>query len=138
MDAYLTAETVRTLQAARIFSGRGKGRGFLLGHRRGSRIFVESVYFSPSASWPSLKDFYRLDDHFEGKIVGFFLEKTAPADRKLLLQPYGVGKILIEGRPTRKRAPAYRGFLIDFENRFVMRTIPVIAENPSGNEEKTP
>ncbi|MHB8053750.1 MAG: hypothetical protein ACYDH3_00645 [Candidatus Aminicenantales bacterium] len=130
MDIFLTAEAVRTLRAVRRL-GAAKGcRGFLLGHRRGDRIYVENALASPSAGWPSLKSFYELDADLGGKIIGFFLFGPAAASRKPLLQPFGTGKVLIESAARSGVKAGFRGALIDYRDRFEFRPLPVIAERP--------
>jgi hypothetical protein len=136
MDVYLAADAVRTLQAVHLLSPGGKNRGFLLGHRRGERIYVENAILSPSPAWPSLQTYYRLEAGLQGKIIGFFLKGSDPASRKNLLQPFGVGKVLIEIRGRGGRPPAFRGSMIDYEDRFLFRAISVIVETPAGTKEK--
>ena len=132
MDIFLTADAVRTLQAIRRLEPAKGGRGFLLGHRRGDRIYVENAIVSPSAGWPSLKAFYELDADLGGKIIGFFVFGSAAAARKALLQPFGMGKVLVEraAGEGRKQKTDFRGTLIDYSDRFEFRPVPVIAERP--------
>jgi hypothetical protein len=131
MDIYLTADAVRGLEAARLLAPAGKARGFLLGHRRGARFIIESTLASPSGRWPSLRTLLDLDAEVGGKIVGFFLLGSSGASRKELLRPIGVGKVLIELRGRTDRRPVFGGRLIDYEDRFMFRPIPVRAETPA-------
>jgi len=137
MDIYLIADAVQALHAfGRLTSGKGS-RGFLLGHRRGDRFFIESILPSPSAAWPSLQEFYRLDRDVSGKIIGFFILGSATAAaRESLLKPFGVGKILIEPGARSGTKTIFRGAIIDYETRFEFRSIPVIVETPSPPEKE--
>jgi len=127
MDIYLTAEAVRSLGAARLLTPAGESRGFLLGHRRGDRFIVENILSSPAGRWPGLKILLQLDADLGGKIVGFFTVGSASTDRAELLQPFGVGKILVEG--TGKTA--FHGKLIDYEEGFRFRPVTIRAESPT-------
>jgi hypothetical protein len=130
MDIYLTSDAVRTLRAVRRLVPAGGGRGFLLGHRRGDRFYVENALPSPAAGWPSLKSFYDLDADLGGKIIGFFVIGPSGAARKRLLQPFGTGKILIESPARGGPKAGFRGAMIDYLGRFAFRPLPVIAERP--------
>jgi len=131
MDIYLAAEAVRSLGAVSLLSPAGESRGFLLGHRRGNRFIVENIFSSPAKRWPSLKTLLRLDAEVGGKIIGFFILGAAGPDRMKLLQPIGVGKILIEGRDGRGKRNLFQGKLIDYEEGFRFRPLPVRTEDPT-------
>lgn len=127
MDIYLTADAVRMLRAVRRLA---PARGFLLGHRRGDRIYVESALPCPSGRWPSLKSFYAMDADLNGKTVGFFLAGTAASARLALLRPFGTGKILVETGARNGRKADFRGAMIDYGKRFAFHRLPVIADPP--------
>ena len=136
MDIYLIADAVQNLRAfGRLASVKGN-LGFLLGHRRSDRFFIESVLPSPSATWPSLQEFYKLDRDVSGKIIGFFIIGSAPTPRKTLLQPFGAGRVLIEINARSGTKTIFRGAAIDYETRFKFRPIPVIVETPSAPEKE--
>ncbi|MCX6567074.1 MAG: hypothetical protein NTW38_11765 [Candidatus Aminicenantes bacterium] len=130
MDIFLTADAARTLEAVRRLPPVKGSRGFLLGHRRGDRFYIESILPSPSSAWPSLKAFYELDTDLGGKIIGFFIVGSSPAVRMPLLKPFGTGKVLIEIPAGGGGKRAARGALIDYRDRFEFRKIPVIIEDP--------
>ena len=131
MDVYLTAEAVRTLQAVRRLASAGGARGYLLGHRRGDRFYVESALPSPANRWPSLASFYELDADLGNKIIGFFLCGDPAAAGKPLLRPFGTGKVLIEFGKRGGTKGGFHGVLIDYAERFVFRPLRVIAERPN-------
>jgi len=131
MDAFLTVDAARTLGAVRLLAS-GKGsRGFLLGHRRGDRVYIESILPSPSSAWPSLKAFYNLDADLGGNIIGFFIVGPSAAARKPLLRPFGTGKVLLEIPPAGKGKRTFGGLVIDYRDRFEFRKIPVVVERPA-------
>ena len=131
MDIFLTAGAFRTLGAVRRIAPAGGSRGFLLGHRRGDRVYVESVLPSPSPAWPSLEAFYELDADLGKKIIGFFLSGPAGTAGKSLLQPFGVGKVLVEISGPKGKKTRVSGAEIDYDGRFAFRKIPVIVERPA-------
>ncbi len=131
MDVFLTAGAFQTLGAVRRIAPAGGSRGFLLGHRRGDRVYVESVLPSPSPAWPSLKDFYDLDADLGKKIIGFYLIGPAGTAGKSLLQPFGAGKVLVEISGPEGKKMRVSGAEIDYDGRFAFRKIPVIVERPA-------
>lgn len=135
MDVFLTSDAARMLAAVRRLVPKKGGRGFLLGHRRGNRVYVEAVLPSPSSAWPSLRSFYEMDAGLGRKIVGFFLIGAPAAARAPLLRPFGTGKVLVEiPLPGgKKRPPA--GSLIDYHDRFLFKKIRVVVERPVGRPE---
>lgn len=130
MDIFLTADAVRILRAVRRLARASGARGFLLGHRRGDRVYIESALPSPANTWPALDSFYALDAELGGKTVGFFILRAAAAARKALLQPFGTGKVLIEIGTRVGSKANFRGALIDYRERFVFKPLRVIAERP--------
>ncbi|MBN1937972.1 MAG: hypothetical protein JW843_00165 [Candidatus Aminicenantes bacterium] len=131
MDIFLTTGAFRTLTAAGRLASAGGCRGFLLGHRRGDRVYIESALPSPRSAWPSLESFYALDADLERKIVGFFIWKPSAAARMPLLQPFGTGKVLVELSGPAGKKPVLSGAVVDYEGRFIFRRIPVIVERPA-------
>jgi len=71
MDAYLTVEARRSLEALALLGG---ARGYLVGHRRGPRFVVEA--FIPAAGSRRLSgaDLRVLDRVFGGPAIPAFLK----------------------------------------------------------------
>jgi hypothetical protein len=130
MDIYLTAAASQNLEAVRLLAPAEESRGLLLGHRRGNRFIVENILSSPAKHWPSPKILLKLDGEVGGKIIGFFILGSAGPGRAELLQPIGVGKVLVEGRGRGGKRNLFRGKLIDYEEGFNFRPIPVRTESP--------
>ncbi len=130
MDIFLTAGAFQTLGAVRRIAPAGGSRGFLLGHRRGDRVYVESILPSPSPAWPTLEAFYGLDADLGKKIIGFYLCGTARTAGKALLRPFGTGKVLVEISGPEGKNPRVSGAEIDYDGRFLFRKIPVVLERP--------
>jgi len=126
MDAYLSAESLRSLEALSRLSPRGKPIGLLLGHTRGKRFFIERVFALPARAWPSLEDFYALDRLFEGRIIGFFAFRPDRRTAGALLAPHAAGKSFLGLSPARRpgkiRAAAS---VIDFDGRFRFVRLPL-------------
>ncbi len=77
MDAYLTSEARRLLEAFALLGG---GRGYLIGHRRGPRFFVESLV--PMAGGRS----------FSGADLGHLERVLGTAGDRLLRRRSGPGR----------------------------------------------
>jgi hypothetical protein len=129
MDAYLGREALKALEALRRLAPRRATLGFLLGHTRGHRFFVENIFPAPSRAWPSLDEFYGLDRLFEGRIIGFFAFRQDEKIKRHLLAPFAVGKAYLEISPSRVpgkiRAAAS---VVDFDGRFRFVRLPLRAE----------
>jgi hypothetical protein len=132
MDIFLTADGFRTLGAVRRLAPAGGSRGFLLGHRRGNRMYVEKALPSPRPAWPSLESFYALDAEMGKKIIGFYVFRPSALARKPLLRPFGTGKILVEISGPSGKKPSLAGAVIEYDGRFLLRKIPLIVEAPAG------
>lgn len=131
MDIFIAADAVRTLSAViRIAPAKGS-RGFLLGHRRGDRIYIENILPCPSPAWPSLEAFYEMDSALGKKTFGFFIRGSSLSARKALLQPFGTGKVIVEISGPAGKDTVFKAAMIDYNGRFVFRKIPVVLECPA-------
>jgi hypothetical protein len=125
MDAFLTAAALRSLEAAGLLAGRSGAAGFLAGHRRGGRAYVEAAIPADPDSWVSPEAFAALDDLYEGRIIGFYVFSLAAADRRRIGRPHACGKILITAKKLRSGGLNMRSFFIDYQDRFVLTPIPL-------------
>lgn len=130
MDVFLTEGAARTLEAVRRITPASGSRGFLLGHRRGDRVYVESAMPSPRPTWPDLESFYALDTGLGKKIIGFFVCRPSASARRALLQPFGMGKVLVEIPGAAGKKPVLSASWIDYDGRFLFRKIPAVIERP--------
>jgi len=132
MDVFLTCEALQTTEALRRLAPGKKIIGFLLGHKRGNRFFVEKIFVVPRRSWPPLDEFYDLNRLFEGKIIGFFAFGPDERIKRRLLAPFAVGKAFLEILPARAGGQMkMSAWVIDFDGRFTFVRLPLFKE-PAG------
>ena len=129
MDVFLAAEARLALAGLSMVAGRTRPKGLLLGHRRGPRYFVESIFaagadfgFSPAAV-------RRLDALFGSRVIGFFAFRPNAVTRRALLRPFAVGRVLVAvgGRG------AMSASAIDFDGRFRLNRLPLRLDQKAGN-----
>lgn len=120
MDAYLTREAYRSLAALNLISSSSNSDGFLLGHKRGHRFFVEKVMPSLPGFFPSLEKYWKLEQLFEGKLIGFFSFKPDEKKIKKILAPFACGKLFLKLTPSPKKKMAINSFVIDYDDDFLL------------------
>lgn len=131
MDAYLTAEARRALEALALLGG---ARGYLVGHRRGPRFIVESLVPAAGGRSFSGADVRALDALFGGAVIGFFAVGPGRSDaKKGLLRPFGCGRLFLEARRSARNGLALKAFFVDYDGAFGLSPIPVAA--PGGRSE---
>jgi len=123
MDAFLSGEAAQFLEVLSLVAGRSPVFGFLIGHRRDHRFFVEKVLPAPQGSSLSAELFFKLDKALGGGIIGFFGLRTSSRHIKGALSPYGFGKLYLEINPDSRKKARRRSFVIDYEKKFRLRPI---------------
>jgi hypothetical protein len=132
MDAYLTAEARRSLEALALLGG---ARGYLVGHRRGPRFIVEA--FVPAAGSRRLSgaDLRALDRVFGGPAVGFFaVGPGRSAVRREVLRPFGCGKLFLEARLDARKELVLQAFSVEFDTEFALSPLPIAS--PGGRNRR--
>lgn len=127
MEVYLTREALLELEGQvldRRYAGQG---GLLLGHKRGQHFFIEKVFPCRPSYFLSTHNFWALDRHFQGKIVGFYSLGKWGKRRAWLLQPFACGKVSLEVKPGRK-ALKLRPALLHFHKRFYLQAGRVLSD----------
>jgi hypothetical protein len=125
MDAFLTEDCRRLLEAWGRFSRRPTEKGFLLGHKRGRRFIVEQVVPAGSGFSAFIARFHDVNAFFGGKIIGFFSFGTGPQTRKLVLSPIGYGKLFLEAGRGFKKGLILNSSVIEFGETFHFKRIPL-------------
>jgi hypothetical protein len=120
MDAYLSEETYQSLAALILTSPRSSSDGFLIGHKRGHRFFVEKIFPSLPGFFPSLKKYHELDQLFSGKLLGFFSFNPDEKKIKKILAPFACGKLFLEVNSNQKKKMTIKSYVIDYENEFFL------------------
>lgn len=119
MDAYLSEEALGRLKACLLLAGRSAAAGFLLGHKRGHRVFVESVFPTSRGFFSSPQKFREADAALGGKVVGFFFSGKNSGHERTLLQPIAMGKLYLEILSFSKDKVEILSSLIDFDGEFM-------------------
>ncbi len=124
MDAYLTAEAGLILKAAGRLSDSPQC-GFLIGHRRGPRHFVESIVPAGADCPFSCAQVRILERLFEGRVAGFYIIGKGRGLRDRLLEPQACGKLLLVASPGRDAA--FKAYTVEFDGKFRLSPIPLIS-----------
>lgn len=127
MDAYLTPDARRDLEAAALAAGKPGAAGFLTGHVRGGRFIVEGLV--PAAGIEAAADpdlYFKLDRLQPGRIIGFFLPFASAASRLLFLRPHACGRLILAPLRTGVRGPSWKGFSVGFDGRFSLNPCPIV------------
>ena len=132
MDAFLSGEASQFLEALSLVPARSRVFGFLIGHERGHRIYVEKILPAPHGFSLSAKLFFKLDRVLDGGIVGFFALRSSPRRLKAILSPYGFGKLYLEINPDSVKKTRRRSFIIDYEKEFRLRPILLKTDKKEG------
>ena len=118
MDAYLSREAYHFLNGLNIASSKPNLDGILIGHKRGHRFFVEKVFPTKKGFYSSLENYFALEEHFRGKLIGFFTyEADAKKKRKILL-PFACGQLSLDIHLTKKKKMTIKSYIIDYKKDF--------------------
>ncbi|MGB7296955.1 MAG: hypothetical protein WBC70_15330, partial [Candidatus Aminicenantales bacterium] len=133
MDVYLSEGARRYLRAQILEISRGGTGGLLLGHRRGPRFFVESVYPCPLRLFLSVEKYHALSHVFDDKIIGFYSSSGRMEDIERRLPPFAVNKLYLEFGLHRRKGLTLRPAVIEYDGSFHL--VPVeMAPPPKGRE----
>lgn len=100
--------------------------GFLVGHKRGPRFFVEKIFpAAGAASAPSERDIASVEDVWPGRTIGLFAVRPSPAFHKALLGPMLYGKLFLRLGSPAGRSPA-RAFIVEFDRKFLLRPAALV------------
>jgi hypothetical protein len=132
VDVFLTDDAERSLKALSLLSGSGQC-GYLIGHRRGPRVYVEAIIPAGKGHAFSIEEFHLLDTLYDGRTVGFFFFGGERSAEKRILQPFAYGKIVLEVRPGGRPAPTLKAFSVEYKSRFTLSPVP-LASSPEGRK----
>ncbi|MBM3285325.1 MAG: hypothetical protein FJY81_05580 [Candidatus Aminicenantes bacterium] len=121
MDVYLSEEALLFLEGQALDSAAGRG-GLLLGHKRGPRFFVEKAFPCRSGFFLSPANFWALDRHFRGKIIGFYAFGPGPKKKSGFFRPFACGKVYLEVRPGQKKM-RLKPSVIEYKDAFFLQPV---------------
>ncbi len=120
MDAYLSGEAHQSLTVLSLMHPSSIPDGFLIGHKRGHRFFVERISSSMKGFFPSLKKYHEMDKLFDGKLIGFYSYTIDEKKTKKILAPFAFGKLFLEISLNPHKKMIIKSFVIDHEKKFVL------------------
>ena len=123
MDAYLSREAYHFLLGLNLASSKPNLDGILIGHKRGHRFFVEKVFPTRKGFYTSLENYFTLDEHFGGKLIGFFTFEADEKKKKKILLPFAYGQLFLDIRLTQKKKMTIKSYVIDYKKEFFLSPI---------------
>ena len=124
MDAFLSHEAELTIRGLCLLGKHSEG--FLIGHRRGHRYFIEKIFPSQKGFFPSLKKFSQINLLFKDKVLGFYAMNPDEKTKQKILAPFAFGKAFLEIIPGEKEKSVLKSFVIEYEGNFFLAPVPLI------------
>lgn len=121
MDAYLSREVRQSFSALNLLSSNPDG--FLFGHKRGNRFFVEKILPTMKGFFPSLQKYQEFEELYEENLLGFFSFRADEKKISKLLAPYAFGKLFIEICLSPQKKITVKPYVIDFDKVFLLSPI---------------
>ncbi len=125
MDVYLSDEARRHVRAQALEASHRRVGGLLLGHRRGPRFFVESLYPCSVQPFLSLERYRALCRIFDDKIIGFFGSGRPTEKPGRRVPPFTVNKIFLDVEPRPGKAPVLRAAVMEYSGAFELIPVPL-------------
>jgi len=123
MDVYLSREAYQFLISLNLFSSKPKMDGLLLGHKRGSRFFVEKILPAEKGFYSFFENYLAADKYFKGKLLGFFTFESDEKKIKKNLLPFNFGQLFLDIHSNKKKKMTIKSYIIDYENDFYLSPI---------------
>jgi hypothetical protein len=133
VDVFITREAFAQIKALKALRPGPSAWGFLLGHKRARRFFVEGLFPACGVDVPpSPERLDELDRLLAGRVIGLFAVRPAAALKKSVLGPYFYGRLFLDIRLS-KKGPVVRSFIIEFDREFVLAPVPLEPGLEGGN-----
>lgn len=123
MDAYVSAKARQFLKAQIILGARLDG--FLLGHKRGHRLFVEEILPTQRGFFPSLEKYISLNTLFTDRIIGFFSFTPDDSTTRKILAPFAQGKLFLDITPGDSKKLDIKSYTVDFDEKFYLSPVKI-------------
>jgi hypothetical protein len=120
MDVYVAAEALLFLKAQALASAKGKRSGILLGHIRGPRFFVETIYPCPETDYAVEAGFWSLQKMFSHRIIGFYSSRSDRRAASRLFRPFACGKLFLRLRIMSRNRLSMQPAVIEFNGGFYL------------------
>jgi hypothetical protein len=125
MDVYVAAEALLYLKAQALASTKRNKSGLLLGHIRGRRFFVETIYPCPEADYVAEAGFWSLQEMFGHRIIGFYSTRSDGRAASRLFRPFACGKLFLRLGILPQNRLSLQPLVIEFDGVFGLQPIPL-------------
>lgn len=127
MDVLVTREARLEIEALGIIRPSTPAWGFLIGHERGRRVFIEKALAAAGAEPDTAaRRFREVERLWPGKVVGLYAIRPPAELKRAVLGPFFYQKLFVELRFPRGR-PEVRPFVVEHEGRFRLVPLPLAA-----------
>ncbi len=126
MDVFLTRTALRQIEG--LFLGKSLSSGLMMGHRRGNRFVVESIFPLPDVLSFPLDKHIRLTRIFGPDFIGYFT--TVPGDKppEQIMAPFASGMLFSRlGNQTSEM----NFFQIEYNGKFCLQKLNYTSQEPS-------
>lgn len=126
MDAFITPEARREIDALMVFRPKPGTWGVLVGHTRGFRFIVEKAFpAGDGGSVPDERLLAGLDGVWPGRTIGLFAVRPGAAFTKAVRGPAWYGKLVLRLTGP-ARSPAMRPSVVEYKRRFFLAPIALV------------
>ena len=133
MDVYIAAEAFTFLEAQALASKKRRGSGILIGHIRGRRFFVETIYPCPEKEYTTEAGFWSLQEIFSQRIIGFYSTTSGSRSASRLFRPFACGKLFLRVGILPRNRLSLHPLVIEFDGAFSLQPIP-LSRLPRGSK----
>ncbi len=133
VDAFISREAYEEIKVLSLLWGKKPCDGYLLGHNRGPRVFIEKTWPARKGFFRRPADYWKIEPAFAGRVVGFFSYQPETARPAKLLQPLACGKVYLKINLSPKNSLRLKCFFIEFNGRFRLSPCPFEIEGQEIN-----
>lgn len=125
MDVLITRVSLRQIEA--LFLEENSTCGLLMGHQRGPRIIIESIFPLPGVMGFTLDKLFQLTRVFGPDFIGFFTTKSGEMPSKQILSPFAAGMLFSRLDQENSEMDFYQ---IEYNGKFYLKKLDFFHEEP--------
>jgi hypothetical protein len=131
VDVLVTREASAQIKALEALRPASSAWGFLVGHKRARRFFVEGLFPACGAALPPPPEkLDELDRLLGRRVIGIFAVRPGAALTKSVVGPYFYGRLFFIFRFS-KKGPELKPFVVEHGRAFVLAPV-ALAHGPKG------